>query len=252
MKKEIGTLMLLSIFTLSGCDLDKSTTSTQETVKVSSEQGTTQSEQKNGAKLLGASDDEKVKIYASNEAKNEIKGVVLDINGKQKNFDWEIPDTGTKPQLFYTDLTNDSKEEAVILIQTGRGTGLNNYDIHVINTEDLSEIKVQSYEDIVAHDIKSNVVKNDDGTLTMTVKAQGKESKFDYDFDPAPNLNQDELAFGGVIVYALENQKIKLNLPGSVGVSPVYVVDFNITYKFDSSKNEFIVDQIEIIPIEKN
>lgn len=252
MKKEVRTLMLLSIFALSGCGLDKSKTVTQETVKDANEQVTTQSEQNNDTKLIGASDDEKVKLYALNEAKNEIKSVTLDINGKQKSFDWEIPDTGTKPQLFYTDLTNDSKEEAVIIIQTGRGTGLDNYDIHIINAEDLSEIKVQSYEDIVANEIKSNVVKNDDGTLTITAKAQGKESKFDYDFDPAPDFNQDKLAFGGVVIYSLENQRIKLNIPGSVGVSPTYVVDFNITYKFDSTKNEFIVDQIEIIPIEKN
>ncbi|MGE7926243.1 hypothetical protein [Lysinibacillus xylanilyticus] len=250
MKKEIGTLMLLSIFALSGCSLDKSKSVTQETVKPSSEQ-VTQSEQKNSTKLIESSDDGKVKLYALNEAKNEIKGVILDINDKQKNFDWEIPNTGTKPQLIYTDLTNDSKEEAVIIIQTGRGTGLDNYDIHVINVEDFSEIKVQSYEDIVANEIKSNVVKNDDGTLTITTKAQGKESKFDHDFDPAPDFNQDELAFGGVVIYSLENQKIKLNIPGSVGVSPVYVVDFNITYKLDSTKNEFIVDQIEIIPIEE-
>ncbi|MBG9453118.1 hypothetical protein ABE61_03325 [Lysinibacillus sphaericus] len=245
MKKEIGILMLLSIFTLSGCSLDKSTTST---VKASGEQETTQSEQQNNAKLIEASDDKKVKLYALNEENNEIKSVVLDIDGEQKNFDWEIPNTGTKPQLFYTDLTNDNKEEAVVIIQTGRGTGLDNYDIHVINVEDFLEIKVQSYEDIVANEIKSKVVKNDDGTLTITATAQGKESRFDYDFDPAPNLNQDELAFGGVVIYTLENQKIKLNMPGSVGVSPVYVGDFNITYKFDSAKNEFIVDQIEMMP----
>ena len=250
MKKQIGTLMLLSIFTLSGCG-DKPATAAEEKVEASTNQVAKQSEKQNDAKLIEASDDKKVKLYALNEENNEIKSVVLDIDGKQKNFDWEIPNTGTKPQLFYTDLTNDNKEEAVVIIQTGRGTGLNNYDIHVINVEDLSEIKVQSYEDIVANEIKSKVVKNDDGTLTITATAQGKESKFDYDFDPAPNLNQDELAFGGVVVYTLENQKIKLNMPGSVGVSPVYVSDFNITYKFDNAKNEFIVDQIEMIPTKK-
>lgn len=61
--------MLLSVITLSGCSLDKSTTVTQETVKTSSEQGTTQSEQKSDAKLIAASDDKKVKLYALNEEK---------------------------------------------------------------------------------------------------------------------------------------------------------------------------------------
>lgn len=40
------------------------------------------------------------------------------------------------------------------------------------------------------------------------MKVQGKESTFDYDFDPAPDVNQAQLAFGGVIVYTVANQKI--------------------------------------------
>ena len=39
------------------------------------------------------------------------------------------------------------------------------------------------------------------------MKAQGKESTFDYDFDPAPDINQAQLAFGGVVIYTVENQK---------------------------------------------
>ena len=46
-----------------------------------------------------------------------------------------------------------------IIIQTGRGTGLNHYEIHVVNGEDLSEMNVQHYEDIVAHTIESTITK---------------------------------------------------------------------------------------------
>ncbi|KOY13050.1 hypothetical protein [Paenibacillus xylanivorans] len=251
MKKEIGTLMLLSVVLLLGCGSDKPATLTQGSGESPSKQVTTQPEPGTDAKLIETSENEKVKLYAIKEVGNVTEGIKLDINGNKKDFDWEVPDTGTKPQVFYTDLTGDSKEEAVIIIQTGRGTGLDNYDIHVINAENLSEIKIQSYDDIVAEQIETHVAKNGDGSLAITVKTQGKEYKFDYGSDPAPDYSQDELAFGGVVIYALENQKIILNIPGSVGVSPTYVCDFNVTYKFDSVKKEFIVDQIEVEPIEK-
>ena len=74
-------------------------------------------------------------------------------------------------------------------------------------------MNVQHYEDIVAHHIESTITKNNDGTLAITMKVQGKESTFDYDFDPAPDVNQAQLAFGGVIVYTVANQKIMLNIP---------------------------------------
>lgn len=148
-------LWLLGISLLAGC----SVTVPNDTVNTPAEQVSSQLEIQHEAPLIAVSEDEKVRLFARNEAQNEITEVTLDIDGKRKNFDWTIPDTGTKPQLFYTDLTNDHKEEAVIIIQTGRGTGLNHYEIHVVNGEDLSEMNVQHYEDIVAHTIESTITK---------------------------------------------------------------------------------------------
>lgn len=253
MKKKINALMLLSLLSvvlLSGCTSDQPASVALRSDESPNKLVANQPAQETDAKRIGASEDNKVELYAIKESKNGIEGATLAVNGQQKNFDWEIPDMGTQPQVFYTDLTGDGQEEAVIIIQTGRGTGLDMYDIHVINAEDLSEISIQSYEDIVAEQIESNVAKNGDDTLAISVKTQGKEYNFNYGFDPAPDYHQDRLYFGGVVVYSLENQKIKLNLPGSVGVSPHYVSDFNVTYKFDRAGNQFIVDQIEFEPVE--
>ncbi|CAM4479569.1 hypothetical protein [Paenibacillus tarimensis] len=109
--------------------------------------------------------------------------------------------------MFYIDPTGDGKEEAAVIIQTGRGTSLNNYDIHVVQIEDLSEIEVQSYEDIAAKEIESIVFLKDDGTLAVTVKVHGREYEFVHNFDSAPAYNQDGHGFGGVVVYSLENHK---------------------------------------------
>ncbi|MFE6078278.1 hypothetical protein ACFVQB_27865 [Paenibacillus sp. NPDC057886] len=249
MKKELGIVVLLSVFLLSGCGSDKQEPVTQNSSEPASQQVTSQSEENSSGALIEATKDEKVKLYANKEMDKVIEGVTLDVNGSKKDFDWKIPDSGTKPQLFYTDLTSDGKEEAVVIIQTGKGTGLDNFEIHVINADDLSEIKVQSYEDIVANHIESHVAKKDDG-IAVTVITQGKELKFENKSAIAAP-DQKELAFGGVVTYTLENQTIKLNIPGSVGVSPIFVCDFNVSYKYDSAKNEFIVDQIEAKPIKE-
>lgn len=141
-------------------------------------------------------------------------------------------------------------EPAIVIIQTGRGTGLDNDEIHIVSAEDLYEFNVQSYEEIVTNQLATHVAKKNDGTLEISVEAKGEEYNFIYGVDPAPDLKQYELAFGGVYIYSLENQLIKLNLAGSVGVSPTYVCDFNVTYKFDAAKNEFLAEQIDVIPIE--
>ncbi|MFE6074963.1 hypothetical protein ACFVQB_10855 [Paenibacillus sp. NPDC057886] len=251
--KEIASLTLLSAVLFGGCQSDSLVSVLQERVESPTKQVITKPEHETNSKLklIGSSEDEQVKLYAIKETEDAIERVTLDMNGRTKDFDWSISHhSGTEPQLFYTDLTGDGKEEAIIIIQTGRGTGLDNYEIHVVNSDNLSEIKVQRYEDIVADHIESRVSKNDDGTLGITVNSEGQEYNFNYDFDPAPDYHQDELAFGGVVIYTLVNNKIKLSLPGSIGISPTYVCDFNITYTFDKADNEFIVDQIEVKPVE--
>lgn len=146
LKKEFGAILLLSAVMLSGCGSDN--IQKQDSNEVSATQQDTKD-----AKLIGTSEDKKVKLY---EEANDIK---LDVNGKVKNFNWENPgNTGTDPQVFYTDVTEDGGEEAVVIINTGRGTELDIFDIHVVD-EDLHEIKVPDYKEITENYIKSNVVK---------------------------------------------------------------------------------------------
>ncbi|GGG03675.1 hypothetical protein GCM10010912_55510 [Paenibacillus albidus] len=63
--------------------------------------------------------------------------------------------------------------------------------------------------------------------------------------------DQSELGFGAIIIYYVEEQKIKLNFTGSVGTSPITACEFTATYTFNRDKNEFIVDQIDVNPVEE-
>lgn len=252
LKQEIGILMLAGSLVLSGCGSDEPTPVSQGlTIQSPSVQVNAHNDNRESdMSLVVASEDQKVKLYANKEEGEGFKGVKLDVNGVTKEFDWSFTSTGAKPVVLYTDLTGDGKEEAVVIIQTAKGTQLDNYDIHVLNSKDLSEIKVQDFKEIVSQNIKSQVAKNNDGTLSITVETQGKEQKFKYNFDPSPDYNQSELGFGAIIIYYIEDQTIKLNFTGSVGTSPIAACEFTATYIFDREKNEFIVDQIDVKPVE--
>ena len=253
MKKEIGALLLVCAVLLSGCGSDDQGSNAQEPGDISlSNQINTKQEQETDKNITWSSKNNEVKLIPVKVTANyEYQGVTVEVKDVKKEFSWSFPTLEeSKPRVFYTDVSGDEMEEVVIILNKGKGTGLSIDELHVLNSKDLSEIKVQNFEDILADQVKTQVTKRGE-SLAIKVKVHGKESKFDYDFDPAPDFNQDELAFGGVVIYSLENQSIILNIPGSVGVSPTYVADCTITYKFDSANNEFRAEQIEVKPIEK-
>jgi hypothetical protein len=240
LKKEIGVLMLLSAVLLSGCGSDKSEAVTNEAGEIPSNPVTTESTHESDAKLIAASEKEEVKIYALKETEGVIERVNLDINGQQKEFDWKITDTGNDLKIFYTDLTGDGKPEAVIVINTGRGTNLNINDIHVINAGDLSEIKVSNAVDVAKAEVDSKVVQQDNA-LDITVNIRGKEYKTTY---PAEDENySDKLIFGAINTYSIENHKIVASVAGNIKTIQ-FVGSVLITYSYDSTSNEFKADQI--------
>lgn len=241
--------MLLSAVLLSGCGPDDSGSAKRGAGESPNKQATRQPEQETGENTSWSSENSEVKITPVKE--NDTGGdeiVTVEANGVKKEFNWRFS-TINDPRVFYTDVTGDGKPEAVIILNIGKGTGLSIDELHVLSSEDLSEIKVQNYEEIVADQIETHVAKNDDGTLAIKVKTQGKEYDFNRNIELPPNLKQDELGFGGVVYYKLENQKITSRLGASVGISPQYVCDIHIVYRFDKEKNEFIADQIKAVDV---
>lgn len=257
MKKEIGILLLVSTVLLSACSTDNNGSDKQGESSTSSNPVTTQPQQENKGKATEPEQKTKDNVSWSSE-NNEVKVtpvkadkygttevVSVEVNGVKKEFNWQVAE---EPRVFYTDVTGDSKPEAVIINNTGRGSGSSIDELHVLNSEDLSEIKVPNYEEVVA-DIETQVIKDKDGNLSIKVKAQGKDYEFSEAVDPGVDV-QDKLLFGGTVTYELENQGIFSYFGGSVGTSPIYVSRIFVTYKFDSQKYEFVVDQIKPVSYE--
>lgn len=249
MKKGIGlgALLLFAVFVFSGCASDKPASDSQDvkqTTTVSVEKGAEQS------KLLSASEDGKVKLY------EKTNGVIVDVNGSQKEFNWEILNGVTKPRVSSVDLTGDGKEEVVIILVTGHGTNLDTNEAHILDGENLSEIKIQNVEDIIA-DLETEV-KQKGNELLIKAKAQGKEynccknvSELTLAYKPDDQF-ENKLYFGDLILNNLKDQKLTVNIGGFVrpinAVLPDYVCTVHVTYKYDQAINEFVADQIDVIP----
>jgi len=247
LKKGIGfaAWLLSAAFVFSGCASDKPASGSQDV-----KQSVTSSMEKEQepSKLLSASENGEVELFET------TNGVIVDVNGSQKKFDWKILKGVSNPQVFYVDLTGDGKEEAVIIMVTGYGTELDTNEAHILNGENLAEIKIQSVEEILAG-IETEVNQKGDELLIKTT-AQGKEYKFSKKIselalahDPDDQF-ENKLYFGNVILNNVKDQKLTVNIVGSVrpidGVLPDYVCTVHVTYKYDQALNEFAADQIQI------
>lgn len=232
-------------FVFSGCASDKPASSSQD---VKQPVTSSMEKEQEPSKLLSASENGEVELFET------TNGVIVDVNGSPKKFDWKILKGVSNPQVFYVDLTGDGKEEAVIIMVTGYGTELDTNEAHILNGENLAEIKIQSVEEILAG-IETEVNQKG-GELLIKTKAQGKEYKFSKKIselalahDPDDQF-ENKLYFGNVILNNVKDQKLTVNIVGSVrpidGVLPEYVCTVHVTYKYDQTLNKFAADQIQI------
>lgn len=244
---------ILILGSLVACSNEQNSSSTGQD-KTTSEV-TTQPVQENNEGSEGTAQETKSWSSANKEVKlsETTDGVIVDVNGSQKKFDWKILKGYSNPQVSYVDLTGDGKEEAVIILVTGYGTELDTNEAHILNGENLSEIKIQSVEEILA-DLETEVSQKGD-ELLIKAKAQGEEYKFSKKVSDLKLVNPDDkfenkLYFGNVILNNVKDQKLTVDIVGSVrpidGVLPEYVCTVQVTYKYDQALNEFVADQIQI------
>lgn len=241
---------------VSGCGSDQPETVSKETGESPGNQQvttvTTQPVQDTDAKWIASSEKEQVKLYETKD------GVIVDVKGSQKEFNWKVLDGVSEPRVSYVDLTGDGKEEAVIILVTGHGTNLSTNEAHVLNGENLSEIKVQNVEEIL-EDLETEVKQNGN-ELLIKAKAQGKEYKFNKTVSELSLAHEpdekfeNKLYFGDLISNNLKDQKLTVDIGGFVkpvnGVLPDYVCTVHVTYKYDQALNELVADQIEVTPDE--
>jgi hypothetical protein len=89
-----------------------------------------------------------IKLYYVKEDKDfgMYMGFILQINDRKKFFGWEnVNNTvGYPPQLSLADIDKDGKEELIIQLCHGYGTGIFDGEVHVIRQNSFDEILVEN------------------------------------------------------------------------------------------------------------
>ncbi|WP_046212479.1 hypothetical protein [Paenibacillus wulumuqiensis] len=245
MKTKIVSLLVSGAILLSGCSANETKVGSPNTETLTGKQVTTSSVHKVKHRLIGTSPNKEVKLFALQESKGTVTRMLLDINGRQKAWNWEAIDTGTPLQVMYTDLTGDQQEEAVIMINTGRGTELDTYEVHVIRTADLTEILVPDAVQVAEQETSSTIRRQGD-RLNITVDIHGR--KYTTTYPAEDNAYFDQLRYGAISIYSIHNHQLTATVSGNFHIA-MFAGDVKITYRYDPTSQRFKPGQLEFITL---
>lgn len=159
-------------------------------------------------------------------------GMVLEVNGKTREYsDWKGEGGSYKPEVHELDLNGDGQKEIVVLYTEGHGTGIYLGQARIINPLTLEEMKMQSLDEIVKQHVESKVsVESDRVNVDVAVDGvQAEPSRIEG--DTSGGVYNEELGFGGVTYYSVEDGQLVVSAAGSYGVA-LYAGDLTFAYKY--------------------
>ncbi len=172
-----------------------------------------------------------LKVGPLNDTKDIFNGIAVSYNNIDKLYDWQnSTNEAYKPIIYFEDITNDGINEIIINTTLGYGTGLNINEIHILNSKDLNEYKVENINNYIKKHIKTNI----DDTLTISIKDKIQQIDID-NFKTEVSLYK-EAFLGNVITYEVINNKIIANV--AVQISDT---DFlgSLVFEYDFVDNGF-------------
>ncbi|WP_291570966.1 hypothetical protein [Clostridium sp. UBA4548] len=191
-----------------------------------------------GYKAIGEIREKNIYLFGKEGEKAGYEKIIVQGNGSKKEFDWKS--VRNTPTIALCDLNNDGKEELIIILTTGYGTGFLEQKIHVVNLENMSEYEVKSPVDIARSNIKVSL-------CSEKVIFSLNEKEVSYSIKDKIKTTAEEefknLTYGTFIMYYLEDNKIKAKIDAAI--SPNFsLAEFEITYKY--SEEGFIPENLKI------
>ncbi|WP_102262524.1 hypothetical protein [Mesobacillus jeotgali] len=150
------------------------------------------------------------------------------------------------PQIFYLDINKDQKEELVVTLTTGHGTGLLWEEVHVFNTLNnrlnVNEVIVDSPLAIIYKNVKTKL-SNEEAEIHIG------DIEYKVDITPyeiKPENLFDDIGFGSIIDYEVINNHLMVRVSGQITPAS-FVGDIIITYEYrdkmyQAKAIEFITD----------
>lgn len=182
-------------------------------------------------KLIASLPEHSIKLFAITPQHGGVyKGLMLYIDGKSAIFDWESDSNPAfQPKLHLADLNNDKKSELIIILTTGTGSDIHIEEVHVINLDNFSEIKVANPLDIVKNTVQTTITKqNDDVLIKITLN---KKTKIIKRKNSDVGFWFENVYFGNLTHYDIKNNLLKVRVGAQVSPSG-FVGEVVITYKF--------------------
>ena len=200
--------------------------------------------------LLASLPEDQVYIYGDKNDYNKTgayDGLYLSMNGVSRYYDWKnIGKDAFLPELILKDINGDGQKELVVILTTGKGTGVNQKTVHVINPQNFAEINVIDPLDIIEKYADTSIV-HENGSVTVTVRVNGQDSVITLPEDYAQGWGEEKAWFGSIVTYEVDGSVLKAIVPAQISIT-VFAGEIVITYAFDGS--QYVMKTIEYIPNE--
>lgn len=181
--------------------------------------------------LLASVEEKQATLYASQLYSGMYSDMTLYVANNQKRFPWQTIDSlSFFPEMICHDVDGDGQEELVIILCKGKGTGVLREEIHVLRTNDLSEITfphpVSALKDRVDTQVtESNIQITIDQKPSIMIAKEKTENSF------------EALAFGSILDFSIKNGTILAKV--SAQYSPAgFLGEFTVAYTFKNNRFE--------------
>lgn len=185
-----------------------------------------------------------LKLYSFENTGELYKGFVLDFNGKRQYLAWNsLIKPGWEPQVYCLDLNNDLKDEIVIALCQGEGTGFCQWDIHILDADSFGEIPVENPLVVIKGQVQTNISKTSTG-LAMDIQIGEKTYTAKSDYLPTHYFKT--IGFGNIVKYELVGTKIYCDVPAQFSDSD-FIGEIRIIYTFDDNSHSFKASDLEYL-----
>ncbi len=186
-----------------------------------------------------------VKVYLNKENNGMYEEITIETKDNQKTFQWRnVTNPTYVPIKYIADVNNDNKDEIIIILTTGYGTGVHVQDIHILNLENLTEIFIEDPIEAINSTVTSSIIA-DGNKVNVEVKWDNQTIEKTYDKSYA-GLWFEKVAFGSHVEYEVENNRIVAKV--SCAISPAGFA-FTAVVLYDENLK---VINIEVVDNEAN
>ncbi len=224
----IGLLPIL-LFLLVGCMNNEVTSNKKNpnTEVTKTNEGQKELVVKEDYQVVASSDKEGITIYA--KEKDDLY-YDFKINHNNSSFNepfWmNVTNPSWAPQIIVEDINGDGAKELIIILTHGYGTGALIQEAHVYHMDNIfyTEVLVDNPMAIVFKNVKATLLPNE-------AKINIADKQVTVGLDVEPEYLNNEVGFGGIISYNVENNQLIAKIGAQVSPTS-FIGDVVIKYEY--------------------